>query len=245
MLRQCEHFLPSCTFYLTGAQIRKIEVESRDSSEGILAFLSASSLPLRPPPPCAWFSFPTLSLSRARPGILVLFSFWFPLLFSFRRSPPCFVFHHVTSRPLLFVYFVSRHLLHLDAGMNCGSDMFLSFAVFSQSSIFHVNLLTQCICFSSDLFETFSRKENELDVSVKRYCSPSYTKGQACFFIQKPKNSACWCFCLVNIFSIVWLFRATSSDNCLSKHNDCVEIKGIRFFFNLDIENVSCRNLNG
>jgi len=177
---------------------------------------------------CLVFLSHSLPLARApwnsRPLFLLV-----SLLFSFRR-PPCFVFHHVTSRPLLFVNFVSRHLLHLDAGMNCGSDMFLSFAVFSQSSIFHVNLLTQCICFSSDLFETFSRKESELDVSVKRYCSPSYTKGQVCIFIKKQKNSACWCFCLVNIFSIVWLFRATSSDKCLSKHDDCVEKKGIRFF---------------
>jgi len=92
MLRQCEHFLPSCTFYLTGVQIRKIEVESRDLSEGILAFLSASSLPLRPPPSRAWFSFPTLALSRARLEFSSSFSFWFLLLFPFPRSFPLFCF---------------------------------------------------------------------------------------------------------------------------------------------------------
>jgi len=148
----------------------------------------ASSLSLRPPPFRAWFSFPTLSLSRARLEFSSSFPFWFLLLFPFPRSSPLFCFSSRDVSPLLFVYFFSRHLLHLDAGMNCGSDLFLSFAVFSQSSIFHVNLLTQCICFSSDLFETFSRKENELDVSVKRYCSPSYTKGQACFFYPKQKT---------------------------------------------------------
>ena len=84
---------------------------------------------------CLVFLSHSLPLARAL-EFSSSFPFGFPFCSRFVALPPCFVFHHVTSRPLLFVYFFSRHLLHLDAGMNCGSDMFLSFAVFSQSSIF-------------------------------------------------------------------------------------------------------------
>jgi len=99
---------------------------------------------------------------------------WNPLhssaLFFFFGSPfvsvpslfPLFCFSSRDVSPSVVCLFLFPPFPFLDAGMNCGCDMFLSFALFSQSSIFRVNLLVQ---YGLDLFLTFSRKE-----SLTRVC---------------------------------------------------------------------------
>jgi len=183
----------------------------------------ASSLSLRPPPFRAWFSFPTLSLSRARLEFSSSFPFWFLLLFPFPRSSPLFCFSSRDVSPLLFVYFFSRHLLHLDAGMNCGSDMFLSFAVFSQSSIFEPSYVYVSVQICSKL--SHSKKTSLMSV-CHGIAAQVIRKGRHAFFIQNKKLRLLVFLFTLHIFHVL----ATSSDNCLSKHDDCVEKKGIRFF---------------
>jgi len=51
-------------------------------------------------------------------------------------------------------------------------------------------------------------------------------KGRHAFFIQNKKLRLLVFLFTLHIFHVL----ATSSDNCLSKHDDCVEKKGIRFF---------------
>lgn len=129
-------------------------------------------------------------LSHSRPLARALefsssFSFWFPLLFPFRRSSPLFCFSSRDVSPsvvclLRFPPFTSSW---------CGNELWfrhVSFVCGIQPVVHFWTFLR--ICFSSNLFETFSLKENELDVSVSRYCGPSYTKGQACFFYPKQKT---------------------------------------------------------
>lgn len=149
---------------------------------------------------CLVFLSHSRPLARAPWNSRPLFPFGFPFCFRSVALPPCLVFHHVTSRPsvvclLLFPPFTSSW---------CGNELWfrhVSFVCGIQPVVHFWTFLR--ICFSSDLFETFSLKENKLDVSVKRYCSPSYTKGQACFFYPKQKTP------LVGVFVYFTYFHRT------------------------------------